>query len=241
MTHILRATYLSGRQHQQQHPRATVPPVFPSQGPGCGCSTASCCPYSLSTELVPISVMHPPSTHTCQLPQARHSEHTAEDGIPRGNVQGSQQALPCAGQMGFDTDAFCLLQPPSCLPLSTACSQEKWLVPGKQSMDLNSCTAATGRSRVINESLEAKPSQSRRYRTALGAGIQTGTGQDAHNTSPCLPSHAVHRVLHTHSSELDPTPLLHRMNSVPITIFKYQGLQLEASLEHIPIPHSGWD
>jgi len=27
------------------------------------------------------------------------------------------------------------------------------------------------------------------------------------------------------------------MNSVPITIFKYQGLQLNSS----PIPHSGWD
>lgn len=49
-----------------------------------------------------------------------------------------------------------------------------------------------------------------------------------------MQSLAIHRVLHTHSSELNQTPLLSWMNSVPITIFKYQGLQMEARLEHKP-------
>lgn len=169
MTHILRATYLSKR-HHQHYPSATMPPVLPSQGQRCGRSTASCCPYSPyhAHKANPSSVSSiPPSNHTCQLTWgqtlwADSCGWVSKVECPAGSW-GSQQALSCAVQMGFDTYAFSLFQPPSSLPLRTAWNQENWLVPREQSMDLNSCITSTWRSWVINESLKAKPSQSQCY------------------------------------------------------------------------------
>lgn len=78
-----------------------MPPALPSQGPRCGRSTASCCPYSLyhTHKADPLSVSAiPPPNHTCQLPQgqalwADSCGWVSKAERPAGS-RGSQKALP---------------------------------------------------------------------------------------------------------------------------------------------------
>lgn len=90
MTHILRATYLSGRHHQHDR-RATVPPVLPAKDHTVAAALPAAVLIPCITKLIhTIRVTHPPPNHSCQFPQARHCEQAPVDGFPRGNAQPAQ-------------------------------------------------------------------------------------------------------------------------------------------------------